>query len=198
MKVIGLAGQFCSGKDTVAKMFARAGLKIIDADKLGHSVLRSLPVRKKLLSYFGKGITGPSGAIDRRRLAKHAFKDKRTARALCAITHPPLVKKIRNRLRGIGLRSPDAVVVINAAVFLEMGLLKDVDLLVVVKARASQLAGRAGSKWGMSPKEAFARVRLQMPLKRLVKAADFIIDNSGTIEKTRKQVALIRRHLWKS
>lgn len=178
MFVIGITGQFASGKTAVARILSRmCNAAIVDADKIGHEVLSDKDVKKRLVSYFG--------TAERKALAKKAFSSAKNHKILCEITHPLLVDKIKERLKG-------GIVIIDAAVLIEMGLLKYVDMLIVVNANRAQQIRRAKAKWKLSEKEILKRIKLQIPASRLFKKADFIIDNNGSLDKTRKQIQNVR------
>jgi len=196
MFVIGITGQFASGKSTVAKILGRLyRAAVIDADKIGHSVLSDKGVKKRLVEYFGKRVI-VKGAVDRKAIAKLAFANRRSHKILCGITHPILVDKIKSKLNGIESENPKAFVIIDAAVLIEMGLLKVVDKLIVVKLNRAEQIRRAQNKWRLSPAQITKRIKLQIPASRLFKKADFIIDNSNNLEDTKKQVKKIRSIVW--
>jgi len=188
MKILGLTGQFCVGKSTVARMFSGLGAKIIDADKIGHKALLDKDIKRKLINYFGKDIISVSGNLDRKKLAGKAFLNKKNHNQLCRIVHPWLVNYIKDEIRKIKSRNPEAVVIIDAAVLVEMGLLNTVDKLILVKVDYPKQAKRARVKWSLSGKDFQKRIKLQIPLSRLIKKADFIIDNNGDLQKTKEQV----------
>jgi dephospho-CoA kinase len=189
MRIIGITGQFCSGKSAVAKILGRLyNARVIDADSIGHQVLSDKAVRERLIAAFGSGIIDKAGAINRKRLAAKAFTSSRSHGLLCRITHPLLAKRIISRINKIRADNPRALIVIDAAVLIQMGLLRFVDKLIVVKADRSQQIKRAKSKWRLSGPQIQKRIGLQLPLRKLVKKADFIIDNSGSLVDTEKQV----------
>lgn len=188
MAVIGITGQFCSGKSAVAEMFAHRGAKVIDADKIGHNVLKDDAVCKKLIAHFGKNIAAESGTINRRKLALKVFADKKNHKILCCITHPLLKKKIIEKIKKLKSENPKAIIVIDAAVLIEMGLAKYINKLVVVKAGRLEQYRRAKHKWGLSKADIDSRISLQIPASRLIRKADFIIDNNGSLKNTKKQV----------
>lgn len=196
MMVIGITGQFCSGKSTAAKMFAALGAKVIDADEIGRDILSNRTVKKRLIDYFGKNIVAGSGKINRKQLAARAFTDKRSHKALCRIVHPALSRAIIDKIKRFKAQSPQEVVVVDAAVLIEMGLLKYIDKLAFVYASNSEQIKRAKLKWGLAKTDIDRRIHLQLPVSRLIKKADFIIDNSGSLKQTKKQVEKIWGGIW--
>lgn len=199
MRVIGVTGQFCSGKSTVARMLAKQlNAAVVDADRIGHRVLEDSNVRRKLISRFGNGITASSGAIDRKALAVKAFASRQNHRMLCRTTHPLLAAAIINKLKQIKLKEPDGIAVVDAAVLIEMGLLSHIDKLIAVKIDPKEQMERAQGKWGLPERQISKRIKLQISQSRLIKKADFIIDNSGGLEETRRQVEKARAKIWRT
>jgi dephospho-CoA kinase len=191
MLVIGITGQFASGKSTVAQILAKVcSAIVVNADNIGHEVLLDKKIKRLLVNYFGKGIL-TKGIINRKRLSDAAFKNVKVHRVLCKITHPLLVASIKDKLRKIKAKDKGAIVIVEAAVLVEMGLLKYVDKLIVVKINRKERLKRAKSKWGLSGPDIAKRIKLQMSLRSLIKKADFIIDNSGGLKETRRQVEKI-------
>jgi len=190
--ILGITGQFASGKSTVARIIAKlCRAVIIDADKIGHLVLSDSKVKMDLKKHFGKDII-IKGAVNRKALAEKAFAGPESHKALCRITHPLLAGKILDEITKIKAKNPQAVIIIDAAVLIEMGLLKYVDKLAAVKINRVEQIRRGCRKWKLSPFEINKRIKLQIPASRLFKKADFIIDNSGNPGKTRKQIQKMR------
>ena len=132
---IGLTGNVASGKTTVAERWREAGVRVIDADRLGHDVLREdESAREALVEAFGEGVLAPDGAIDRALLGERAFADDAGVRRLNAIVHPPLLGRLR-AARERAARSGATLVVVDAALIFEFGMEDDLDAV-------SQLATR--------------------------------------------------------
>ena len=108
--------------------------------------------------------------------------------------HPRLKRLIAERIN----HSSKKIIILDAALIIEAGLKDSVDKLVVVKADTRQQVLRAKKKFSLSPKEVLARIKSQSSMRLKARLADFIIDNSGTLHQTKKQVSEIRRKLWKS
>ncbi len=193
--IIGLTGGVGTGKSTVAAMLRRSGACVLDADRIGHRLIsRGTPAYRRIVRTFGTGILGRGGAIDRRKLGRLVFKEKRLRKALEAILHPAIIRAIRDDAARCGKR----LVVVDAPLLFETGLQKDVDLTVVVTASRGTQIRRCAARTGLSREEILSRMAAQMPLERKVRSADFIIDNNGSLEKTKSQVDSLRRSLWRS
>lgn len=192
--VLGVTGSFGSGKTIVARLLAGRSAKIIDADRLAHKlILPGKSAFKKIIRVFGKGVLDSRGKLNRRKLADLVFADKAKIVKLNMIVHPEAIRQIKNEI--MSSRKP---VILDAPLLIEAGMHKAVDKLVVVSINKKEQVRRLVKKYGFSRRHILQRLKSQIPLKRKARLADFIIDNSGSIAKTRKQVALIRRKLWKN
>lgn len=183
--VVGVTGSFGSGKSTVVKSFASLGAKIIDADLIAHKLLQKKQVRGKILAAF-VGLKRQR-RFNNRELAKFAFKNTKAVAKLNRILHPEILKGIKKRV-GCFRRG---MLVIDAPLLIETGLHKRVDAVVVVKAPLRLQFLRLKKRQGLTENEVRQRLRWQMPLKNKLRMADFVIDNSGSIQKTKKQVEKI-------
>jgi len=193
--VIGLTGSFGSGKSTVARMFAGCGADIVDADAIAHEVTAiGTDAYKKLVEFFGRRILDESGRINRRKLGKLVFGDKGKLRFLNRIIHPRVIRIIGERISS----SRGAVMVLDVPLLFEAGLDRLCRKTIVVYCDRQVQLRRLARKRRLSMLEINRRIGSQMPLEKKVRLADFVIDNSGSYEKTKMQVGELRRKLWKS
>ena len=193
--IIGLTGSFGSGKSTVAGILAAYGAKIIDADKIAASCL--IPgsgIYKKVISAFGDKVISKGKAIDRPALARIVFSDQQLLRKLNSIVHPEVIRMIKAKMNS----KKKGVLVLDAPLLLEAGLKNAVDKLIVVTINRDTQVKRLLKKTSLKKAAILKRIKSQIPLRAKARLADFIIDNSGSLQSTRKQVAQIRRKLWKS
>jgi dephospho-CoA kinase len=185
--LIGLTGQIGAGKSTAAKTMARLGAAIIDADQIGHEVVeRSTALRRKLAQAFGPEIVDARGQIRRKKLATLAFADRKAKAKLNSLVHPYLLKELRRRMKGL-LRA-NSVVVIDAALLLYWGMDREVDFVLVIRASRTERLKRLKSK-DLSPEEALARERAQLPYREFQKRSDRVILNNGTPRDLERKVA---------
>ncbi|MCX5715650.1 MAG: dephospho-CoA kinase [Candidatus Omnitrophica bacterium] len=189
MTIVGLTGSFGTGKSTVAAMFKGLGAAVLDADKIAHKALdKKYPTYEKIVKVFGRGILKKGGAIDRGKLGKIVFKDKKLLGRLCGIIHPFVIKYMKDEAGRIGRLYPSKTIVLDAPLLIEANLLNIVDKVVVVKtAKAAQIE-RCRKKTGLTAKEIRRRIDCQMPIGRKIRFSDFVINNNGTKQETKREV----------
>jgi dephospho-CoA kinase len=205
---VGLTGGLACGKSTVAKMMEARGANIIYADAIAHELMSpGQLVYDQVVRLFGTSIVNPNdGTIIRPKLAEIAFGSGRI-QELNQIVHPAVIAEQNGRMDEIGNRDPDAIAVVEAALILEAGAGKRFDKLVVVtctpEQKISRYAERVATDSGplakvAARKEAERRIAAQIPDEEKIKAADFVIDNSGSLVRTEQQVDALMKALRKA
>lgn len=181
MLVVGLTGGIGSGKSTFAAFLAERGAQIIDADLLGREALS--PGQRawhSVVDTFGDEIlVEHSMEIDRKKLAGIVFNNKGKLAALNAIVHPIIVSGIADRLEQ--LRGTDEVVVLDAALIVELGLEGTVDLVIVVTSDVDARRRRLAEQRGMAHEDIMARINAQSSEADLVAKADIVVHNDGDL-----------------
>jgi len=191
MLLIGLTGGFGSGKTTVARMFHYMGAYIIDADKICHDLMMpGKNVYKRALSCFGKDIVQKRHAIDKIKLSSIVFNNTKKLKMLNNIVHPEVIKEIRNRIKKNKKRR---CILVDAPLLIECGLYKEMNVVIVVKTSGDRQIKRLRKKDNIAREDALKRIKTQMPFKKKMSFADFIIDNNGSKKKTLVQV----KRIWK-
>jgi dephospho-CoA kinase len=194
MLKIGLTGGIASGKSLVSEIFTELGAHTIDADQIAHELMRpGEPVYNEVVQTFGSEILNADKTVNRAKLAELAF-DKRRPRIyeLNRIVHPGVIQSYENWMEDIRGREPDAIVILEAALVLEAGLRRRFDRIVVVTCKPQQRAERWAQRFNLDLEtakvEVTRRIMAQAPDEAKIQAADYVIDNSGSVEETRKQV----------
>ncbi len=191
--LIGLVGQIGSGKSEVAAIFRKFGAHIISADKIGKDVVEKNPVvLKRLIKTFGPEILTPSGRLRRKRLGCLAFAGEKSKARLNAIVHPYLLKELTRQSKAANRKYK--LVVIDAALLVDWGWHKKVDLTILVHAKKEILVSRLIKK-GYSRGEALERLKSQLSYSALRKASDLVISNNGTLKDLRPKVERIVNRL---
>jgi len=193
---VGLTGGIAAGKSVVGEMFVRLGARLILADNTAAELMQpGQAVYREVVERFGCQILNPDGKINRPRLAEIAFGhggEGGRVRELNEIVHPAVVERENQWMLEAGRANPRVIAIVEAALILEAGGAERFDRLVVVTCRPEQRIERFAKRLGI-PEEA-ARVEVtrrmaaQLPDEVKIKAADFVIDNSGSLDATAKQV----------
>ena len=195
MRVFGLTGNIGSGKSTVAAMLRKAGIPILDADRISREV--TAPGGRAydaVVQAFGGGIVRDDGSIDRKRLGKIVFSDPSLRARLEAITHPAIHEAMKEAVIGIE-REGHRAVVVEATLIHESGRRGMFEAVIAVTCDRETAISRLAARDGMSRRQAEARLRAQMDAERKAGASEYVIDNSGTIGETRRQVERLARTL---
>jgi len=184
--LIGLTGNIAAGKSTVAQMLADLGAERIDADALVHDLQRKgTPTYEKIVAEFGPDILREDGEIDRKALGAIVFGDPARLRALESIVHPAVSIESRRRMS----EAKADVVVYEAIKLIEAGRHTMCDAIWVVTAPHDAQIARLMRDRGLSEAEARQRVDAQPPPEEKLKHATVVIDNGGSLDDTREQVA---------
>ncbi|MEQ9618101.1 MAG: dephospho-CoA kinase [Deltaproteobacteria bacterium] len=189
MRIIGLTGNIACGKSTVARMLKGLGARVIDADEIARSVVE--PGERAwgdIVEKFGEEVLNDDRTLNREKLGEIIFNDDAKRNLLNEITHPRIIGRIRELVKSYG-RENAPVVIIEAALIVEKGGMKDlIDKLIVVTSDEKSQMERLTARNGYSREEALSRIKAQMPLSDKVKHADYVIENSATLENLRIQV----------
>jgi dephospho-CoA kinase len=201
MLKVGLTGGIATGKSLVGSMFAELGVHTIDADTIAHELMRpGEKVYDEVLRRFGREILKPDGTVDRARLAEKAFDQKHPRiYELNSIVHPGVIEREEQWMEEIRRREPDSIVMLEAALLLEAGLRRRFDKIIVVTAKPQQRIERWAERFQLDREAARValtrRMMAQAPDEAKIQAADYVVDNSGPAEETRKQVRQIHEAL---
>lgn len=193
MITIGLTGNIGSGKSTVARRLESLGAKIIDADQVARKVvLPGAPGLQEIADVFGPGVLDSQGQLDRKKMGALVFADPRAREKLNNITHPRIKEEIRSEINAFKKESQSSsgpgVLVIDAALLIEVGLNHNVDEIWVVKTGLNEQIERLTKRDGLSSNEAKRRIAAQMPQEDKIRLATRVIDNTGEISETIMQV----------
>lgn len=188
MRVFGLTGNFGSGKSTVAGMFRSAGIPVIDADQVAREVTApGGPAYAEVVREFGDGILRADGAIDRHRLGEIVFADPERRSRLEALTHPAILQALRQALADLS-RDGHPVALVEAALIHESGRKGLFEEVISVRCDAETRLRRVTARDGISREQAEARISAQMDPADQARRSEHVIDNSRTLEETRRQV----------
>ena len=193
---VGLTGNIASGKSTAARVFVELGARIIDADVIAHALLEpQTETYKKVVERFGRGIVKVDGTINRVKLGEIVFHDAAQRNLLNGIVHPEVRTEVLRQIFELEKDSTGGIIIIDAALMVESGFYKLYDRLIVVFCHPALQLARLISRDGLSIPEARARMAAQMPVEEKLQVANYKIDTSGTLRRTREQIEAVYRDL---
>jgi dephospho-CoA kinase len=189
MLIIGLTGGIATGKSTVVEMLRQRGAYIIDADHLAREVVEpNQPAWQEIVSWLGDSVLLPDQSLDRVKIAELVFGDPQKLKILNGIIHPRVGTLILELTREIEQTDPGAVIVYDIPLLIEAGMQEMVDLILLVYAPRELQLKRLGERDGLDPEEAELRLAAQLPIDEKKRYAHQVIDNSGSLAETERQV----------
>jgi dephospho-CoA kinase len=188
LRFVGLTGGIGTGKSTVARMLRDAGIPVLDADVLARQVVEPGQPAHAEIAAAWPDVIGPDGAIDRKKLGARVFSDPGARAKLEAITHPRIQERAEAEARALEAAG-HKLAFYEASLLVESNRHRDFDGLVVVTASEEQQLHRAMARDGSTREQALARLRAQMPAEEKRRAATHLIDNSGDLAATQRQVS---------
>lgn len=191
MRHLALTGGIGSGKSTVAELFAAHGATIIDADAISRSLMEpGQQVLADVVATFGDHLLDESGRLNRQALADIVFNDDDARNRLNALVHPAVREESKLQLKAAMEADPDnAVIIQDIPLLVETGQAEKFDGVIVVYTQMDTRMQRLVDARGMNTDDARARIAAQATDEQRNAIADWIIDNSGSLENTAAQVA---------
>lgn len=187
--IIGLTGGIASGKSTVSAMLAELGAAVVDADQVAREVvLPGEPALREVADAFGQAILNEDGTLNRSKLGEIVFADEAKRKKLEAILHPAIRQVMTDRIERLEKENPKRLVVADIPLLYETGLDTRYPEVMVVYVPPSVQLKRLMERDGLSEDKARERLLAQLPIDEKKAKADWVIDNSGTREATRRQV----------
>lgn len=183
---VGLTGGIASGKSLVESAFRALGVPVLDADQVAREVVQpGTPGLAAVLARFGEDLQRPDGQLDRRALREKVFADDAARRDLEQLLHP----LIGERLEAWRAAQTAPYVIWSIAILLESRFRRDVDFILVVDVPEALQHTRLITRDGIDAALATRMIEAQASRRQRQVAADGLIDNSGSVEATRQQVA---------
>jgi dephospho-CoA kinase len=192
---VGLTGGIACGKTVVRQMLARRGAFTIDADEIVHELMApGTALSREIEEKFGAAMIAPDGSVDRAKLGTKVFSDAELRGRLNRIVHPHVIEEEKRQLAAAEKRA-ERVAVVDAALMIETGTFQDYDYLLVVYCPRAIQVERLMRRGGFSEEEATRRVDSQLPVEEKKQYANFVVDTSGTLDDTERQVEAVWRRL---
>ncbi|RTE11552.1 dephospho-CoA kinase [Paenibacillus whitsoniae] len=186
---IGLTGGIACGKSTVSGMLVSRGALLVDADQIARDVVQpGSPVLEQVAAHFGQAVLNPDGSLNRKKLGELIFGSEEQRKALEGILHPPIRARMRSQMAAYEREQPDKLVVVDVPLLFESGLASMFEATLVVYVPREVQLERLIARDALTEAQAALRLEAQMGIEEKRKLADFVIDNSGTLEQTMEQV----------
>ncbi|WP_019145527.1 dephospho-CoA kinase [Aeromicrobium massiliense] len=183
---LGLTGGIGSGKSTASARLRELGAVVLDYDQLARNVVEpGSDGLAAIAERFGAGVLRADGTLDRPALGAIVFADPAALKDLESITHPAIRALAARREHEAG---PDAVVVHDNALLVDMGAHRVMDAVVVVDVPVETQVGRLVEHRGLTEADARARIAAQLDREERLAAADHVLDNTGTPDDLRAAV----------
>ncbi|MCF8041585.1 MAG: dephospho-CoA kinase [Desulfarculaceae bacterium] len=193
MLKVGLTGGIASGKSTVDRMLVKMGAHLVDTDQLARQVVEpGSPALAAISAAFGPNMIAADGNLDRARMRAKAFGDAQARAKLNAILHPRINQLVDAELARLAARAPQGVAIVDVPLLFETGGEKRFDCTVLVYVPHQVQMDRLMARDHCGPQTAQEALDAQMPLENKKKKADFLVDNSGGLDETLRQV----QRLW--
>lgn len=186
MPVIALTGNYGMGKSTVAGFFRKAGAITLDLDDVVDDLLREDKIIEEIRKIFGEEVFSKKG-LDRSRVAEIVFSDKEKRELLESLLHPLVIERMKVFLSKTNRRK---VIIVEIPLLFEKGYENEFDMTITVYSDIETTLERLEKK-GINRDHALMRLQAQMPIDEKIKRSDLVINNSGTIEETKRQVMKI-------
>lgn len=187
-KVLGLTGGIATGKSTVTNIFKEFNFPVISADEVAREVVEpGTNGLAQIVETFGEQFLNSDGTLNRSKLGKLVFSDHDKLDKLNDLLQPVIHHEIGRQITKLKENHP-ALIVLEIPLLFEQHNEEMVDYVMVVSTSDHDQLKRLKQRNGLSNEEASQRINSQMPLKDKINLADIVIDNSGSVEETRKQV----------
>jgi len=194
--VIGLTGSIATGKSTVSEMLKRRGAVIVDADQVARQVVEpGTEGLAKVVAHFGTQVLDEEGRLHRPALASIIFNDPKQRKVLNALLHPLIIREMRKQTEESLRNDPNRIVIWDVPLLIEENLTQFVEKTIVVYVPESVQLKRLMERNSLSESEARSRIHAQLSIEEKKEMADYIIDNSGSLAETERQVDRLWNYL---
>jgi dephospho-CoA kinase len=188
---VGLTGGIASGKSTVSGILRDWDVPVLAADPLGHELLEpGQAAYDEVVREFGKEILGQGDKVDRGKLGTIVFGDPAKRAKLNWILHPKILEVIRQWFKALDRPGGPEFAVLEAALIYEAAVNRELEKVIVCWCAPEQQLERLAAR-GLSKEQGQRRIAAQMPVEEKKRLTDLVIDCSGPLEDTERQVAAV-------
>ena len=189
MLIVGLTGGIATGKSAVTTRFEKRGAVVIDFDAMTREVMEpDMRAWKDIVEFFGESVLNDDRTLDRAKLGDVVFADPEKRIKLEGFIHPRLFEEYSRRIAEIEENDPDALVLVDTPLLVEVKLQSMFDKIVVVYATREQQIARLTARDDLDEGAVRARLDAQMPTEDKLEHADYVIRNCGSLEELDAEV----------
>jgi dephospho-CoA kinase len=189
--LVGILGGIGSGKSTVARLFAKLGCAVIDADALAHEILETPDVRDILAHKFGDTIFSPDGRISRKALAGIVFADPEKIAFLNSVIHPRALGRTLEAIDAIRKKGAAKAIILDAPLLVEAGWHDRCDILVFVECNQDNRLAHLRQRTGFNRQQLEQREKFQISLDKKAQLAYHILNNNSDLSALESQVGCV-------
>jgi len=195
---LGVTGGIATGKTVVANVLQELGAGLIDLDLIARKVVeRGTPGLGELIEYFGNQFLHEDGTLDRKMLSKIVFQDADKRKRLEEVTHPFIFEELLKEVNNITEKDEEAIIQVVVPLLIEKKAQSLFDRVIVVYIPQELQIERLTRRDGISRQEAANMLKAQLPIDDKLEHADFVVNNEGSLQDTRRQVEEIWQALRK-
>jgi len=191
--LLGVTGGIASGKSTVAQMLQQLGAPLIDFDALSRVVVQpGKPAWKEIVAYFGEQFLREDKSLDRKKLSEIVFRDPEKRKKLESFVHPKILEEFIGLVKEYTAKDPSIIIQAIVPLLFEVNLQSLFHKVLLVYIPEEMQIERLIERDSISRETAINILRAQLPIEEKKRLADFIVDNSGSLEETKRQV----KEIW--
>lgn len=194
MLILGLTGNIGCGKSSLSTIFRDNSIDIVDADIIARQIYDDEKLLKKVYDTFGTNIKNKDGSLNRKELGRIVFNNEEKLIQLNKLTHPVIRENVTNQIEEYKKQNKK-IIVLDAALLIESDYLNFIDKLLVITCDEDIQIERIKKRDNCSTEEALSRIKSQMSQENKVKYADYVIDNSGTIDELEKKAFIFLNYI---
>ena len=184
--ILGILGGIGSGKSTVTEMFAALGAETLDADAIAHELIEQEETKSTLRQWWGDEIIGADGKVDRKKIQEKVFSDAQELVRLEKLLHPEVRRRIEKKIDKFK-ESDGKLLVLDVPLLASSPLRDFCDEIIFVNSDEAIRETRVKTR-GWDPGERERRESSQAPEKEKISLAGSVINNSGSLDETRRQI----------
>lgn len=194
MIIIGLTGNIGCGKSSLSTIFIQEGIDIVDADIVARQIFEDKELLNQVFETFGQTIKNEDNTLNRKALANIVFNDDKELVKLNNLTHPAIRKKILKDIESLRIQNKK-IVILDAALLIESDYLNHIDKLLLVTCDEKVQIERIKNRDNCTQEEAVSRIKSQMSQLEKEIYADYIIDNTGTVDELKEKAFIFMNYI---